>query len=143
MSARPVLEELIQRDGSLTPHSVLEEAIPEESPLHHYFEWDDTEAAHRHRLDQARSLIQRYRFAVEVEPERFVQIRSFTNVPTREGQYLPTDAALGAPATRDLVFRQAMRDVAALRAKYQALVDFDHVLQEALNQRRQRRKKAS
>ena len=143
MSARPLLEELVQRHGSLTPHTVLQEATPEESPLHHYFEWDDSEAAHRHRLDQARALIQRYRFTVEVEPERFVQIRSYTNVPTGEGQYVVTKDALGAPATRDLVFKQAMRDVAALRAKYQALVDFDHVLQEALRQRRPRRKKAS
>lgn len=49
--------------GRLTPDLVLEAASDPDSPLHSYFTWDDAEAAHKRRLDEARTLIR----AVKVE----------------------------------------------------------------------------
>lgn len=49
--------EAIAEDGELTATSVLAEAEREDSPLHKYFEWDDTEAARQYRLTQARGLV--------------------------------------------------------------------------------------
>lgn len=43
--------------GRLTPSAVVDEARDPESPLHSRFEWDDSKAAHAHRLSQARDLI--------------------------------------------------------------------------------------
>jgi len=43
--------------GKLKPAAVVENAKNEGSPLHPFFTWDDSEAAHQHRLDQARKLI--------------------------------------------------------------------------------------
>lgn len=43
--------------GRLTPDAVLEAARDPESPLHECFTWNDSVAAHEHRLDQARRLI--------------------------------------------------------------------------------------
>lgn len=39
------------------PQVVLDDARPEGSPLHPFFEWDDGEAAERWRLHQARQLV--------------------------------------------------------------------------------------
>lgn len=61
-----LLKERIQREverlaklhrGKVTVHHILEAAAAEDSPLHDQFEWDDTEAAQKWRLHQARQLL--------------------------------------------------------------------------------------
>lgn len=53
--------------GRLTPDAVVEAASEPDSPLHPCFEWDDTEAAARYRLDQARTLIRSVRVVVRTD----------------------------------------------------------------------------
>jgi len=53
----PVLQTLERKHGALTPEAVVREATKLRSPLHNWFEWDDTEAARQYRLEQARDLI--------------------------------------------------------------------------------------
>ena len=43
--------------GALRPADVLDAAKDKTSPVHSYFEWDDTKAAEQWRLEQARKLI--------------------------------------------------------------------------------------
>lgn len=43
--------------GNFTPTDVLDIAKSPKSPLHKYFEWDDSKAAHAYRLTQARHLV--------------------------------------------------------------------------------------
>jgi len=78
---KKVLTKIAKSNGGvLKVTDVLEEARKEDSVLHRYFEWDDTEAAERYRREQARALIQRCRIQlVETEP---VQIRAFVSLPT-------------------------------------------------------------
>lgn len=49
----------IEREGRLTPEEVLEHARDPDSPGHKHFEWDDTKAAYKHRIEQARELLAR------------------------------------------------------------------------------------
>lgn len=49
----------LDRDGEVAPADVLAAAIPEDSPIHGLFLWDDGVAGQRYRLDQARDLIRR------------------------------------------------------------------------------------
>ena len=51
------LQVLNELHGHLTTDLVLDAATKETSPLHHLFEWDDSLAAHAHRVWQARKLI--------------------------------------------------------------------------------------
>lgn len=51
------LRRLQDRHGRITPRSVVDDARNPESPLHGFFEWDDSKAAEAYRLDQARALI--------------------------------------------------------------------------------------
>jgi hypothetical protein len=63
--AKPLLEALRRLEdghGRLVPEDVVEAAREPSSPLHGYFTWDDTEAAARYRLDQARTLIRSVRY---------------------------------------------------------------------------------
>lgn len=47
----------LEQQGRLTPDMVVEHARDPESPAHDWFEWDDSKAAHKHRLEQARELL--------------------------------------------------------------------------------------
>lgn len=120
---------LYERDGRLTPESVVEEATDPANPLHGSFTWDDSEAARKHRLNEARSLIRSVRIYIHTAPEQTRRVRAFTHVAPKQS-YVPTERALGED--RDVVLEQCLREIEALRRKYSALVDFDTALRQAL-----------
>lgn len=68
--------------GRLTPEAVVEAASDPDSPLHSAFTWDDAEAAHQHRLDQARFLIRRVRVDVTVG-NRLIRLPVFVRDPAQ------------------------------------------------------------
>jgi hypothetical protein len=52
------IEQLVSdNDGEITPHIVLADARSKRSPLHDAFDWTDSEAAEKWRIQQARELI--------------------------------------------------------------------------------------
>jgi hypothetical protein len=61
---RDALAKLAQR-GMLSPHAVLDAASDPRHPLHSAFDWDDSEAAAKWRLEQARTLIRSVRVVIE------------------------------------------------------------------------------
>ena len=68
--AKQFLQALADRHGGiLTPDIVLEAAQDKASPIHHKFTWNNREAAHKRRLDEARALIREVR--IEVRTTRF------------------------------------------------------------------------
>lgn len=68
-----VIEELnkLAKNGRLTPRDVIDYARPDDSPLHEYFEWDDSIAADQYRLYQARKLIARVEVNYTTENIKF------------------------------------------------------------------------
>jgi hypothetical protein len=68
MSNPRVVERLheLERDGRLQPADVVTDARDPTSPLHSHSEWDDSVAAERYRLSQARSLIRSVKINVTV-----------------------------------------------------------------------------
>jgi hypothetical protein len=58
---------LESKQGKLTPQQVLEAARDEESPLHRFFEWDDSTAAEAYRVEQARDLIKKVKVIIQYE----------------------------------------------------------------------------
>lgn len=46
-----------KKGGKLQPIDIIKDAINKSSPLHDYFEWDDSEASKKYRIQQARELI--------------------------------------------------------------------------------------
>lgn len=59
----------LEQNGRCTPRRVLAAARSPDSPLHPYFEWDDTVAAEAHRIEQARALIRRIKIEIEYREE--------------------------------------------------------------------------
>lgn len=58
---------------------IVKNAKDKESPIHDYFEWDDSDAAHKYRLEQARHLIKRVKVYQAAESGK-VLVRAFVSV---------------------------------------------------------------
>ncbi len=80
--------------GRLTPEAVVADAGDPESPLHELFEWDDSIAAHQHRLYQARSVIRSVRMDVRVEQRSVSTVRYVRDPSAGEEQGYVSIASL-------------------------------------------------
>lgn len=80
------LRAIEKQQGILTPETVVLNAKAEDSPLHKYFTWDDTDAAERWRQEEARKLIQSVNVTF-LDSEGVEQsCRAFVNVKPDEGE---------------------------------------------------------
>ena len=118
--------------GELTPQDVLDDAKSHNSPLHTFFEWDDTAAAEQYRLHQARGLI-RSVVAVYVDDVRPAQrMKAFVHVPEPGApHYRDTSHALSQEKTRDLVLKRAWRELVQWKNKYKDLSEFADIVAAA------------
>lgn len=116
-----------QCKGELTPEDVLEDAKHDNSPLHSFFEWDDTAAAHAHRLAQARGLI-RAVVAVYVDDEKqrpAVRTKAYVHIPEPSApHYREAGHAMSQTKTRQLVLQRAWRELQAWKQRYKDLKEF-------------------
>lgn len=113
--------------GALTPDAVVAAATEEDHPLHSSFTWDDTAAAHAHRISQARHLIRRVRIIVPRQTPsgvREIAVRGLASVVDREvRQYVPVEEVMGDEQLIDQVMKQIAAELAVLRSKYRAYGD--------------------
>ncbi|HAZ61006.1 MAG TPA: hypothetical protein DCY89_05470 [Gammaproteobacteria bacterium] len=87
------LSRIADATGALTPALVVEAATDPESPLHDAFDWDDSAAAHKYRLVQARSMIRSVRFV-----RGDIVHHEYTNVLVeRSPMYVRTEALADKP----------------------------------------------
>lgn len=73
----------LDKNGRLTPEAVVRAAKDPTSPLHKRFEWDDSEAAHQYRLEQARRLIRSVMVTITTE-ERTISTVHYVRDPAAE-----------------------------------------------------------
>ena len=107
------LDRIRRRDGTLRPDVVVDEARPEEAPLHPAFEWRDQVAAEQWREHQASTLIK----VVRVVPSAPVEPRVASVRPV-------TQAAAAVVQRYDPLAREVMEAVGAVveaRRKVQEL----------------------
>lgn len=119
------LREIRKKEGGvLTSKMVLEYARDPDHPLHNFFEWDDSLAAERYRLEQAGHLV-RHLYAVVVmkdskKPEA-LPVRVYMHVKKNgERQYVPYDEIAEAPDLADQVLENTKRDLENIMARYAA-----------------------
>src|SRR3990167_8520546 len=86
--------------GSVTPTDIVAAARKKGSPLHEFFEWDDTVAAEQYRLVQARFLL---RIIVNIDDsENRPMVRAFVHVDPnlQSSRYMQIESALEHADTR-------------------------------------------
>lgn len=124
MTTAQVLEQLrIECGGTLTPEYVVSRASDPKHPLHKSFTWNDTEAARKWRLHQARNLIRVHVNVIwpDTKPTRvFVSLME----DRRSGVgYRSAVDVLEDDELRDQLIAQAKRDADLWRKKYGILRD--------------------
>lgn len=118
--------------GELTPEDILDDAKHDNSPLHSFFEWDDSTAAQQHRLAQARGLI-RSVVAIYVQPDKpAVRQKAYVHIAQGEtSHYRETSHAMKVKSTRDIVLKTAWREFQAWRNRYKDLKEFSDLFDAA------------
>lgn len=128
MDIREQLAEIRERRGALTAAVVLEEARDPANPLHNRFEWDDSEAAERYRLEQARNIIRSARIVYKdpTETSPAGNIRAYHSVERSDGTrvYEPAEEIAKDPQMTEFLKRSMHRDWTAMRRRYGAFEDF-------------------
>ncbi|MCA0425033.1 MAG: hypothetical protein LCH61_17250 [Proteobacteria bacterium] len=120
------LELLRKREhGELTPEDVVADARNPNSPLHQFFEWDDSEAAQQHRLGQARGLIRAVVAIYVSEDKPAVRTKAFIHISEPGApHYREASHALSMQKTRDMVLQRAWGELMQWKRRYQDLAEF-------------------
>ena len=123
--------ERLEGEGRLTPHDLVEEGRPEDSPMHPAFEWDDAVAGELYREVQASKII---RMLVTVpkgtsDPE---PVRAFVSQvkETDDGaqyRYKGICHVLRDVDDRDALLRSALMELNAFQRKYARLKELSGV----------------
>lgn len=112
----------LKANGVIRPVDVVDAAREESSPLHGWFNWDDSEAAHQYRLLQARNLLRVY---VIVDTPESNPVRALVSLTTDRnnpgGGYRAIADVMGDQELRDQLLRDAFVQLGNLRKKYQHL----------------------
>lgn len=119
-----------QCKGELTPEDILADAKHDNSPLHSFFEWSDSAAAHQYRLQQARGLIRAVVAVYTREDAPAVRTRAYVHVPeSKTPHYREMTHAMSQKKTRQMVLQQAWRELRAWKARYEHLKEFADLVQ--------------
>lgn len=111
--------------GLLHPCDVVDAARDEESPLHSYFEWDDSIAAEHHRQGQARKLITSI-VIVRKKGKKLTIVSTpvFTHLRADGSGYRETTQVYNTPDLKHAYIVQLKRDWLTFKQKH------DDVLKE-------------
>lgn len=133
------LEEIAKKHNRLTAYEVVADAEKENSPLREYFDWDDKIAAEKHRLNQARLLINRV-VITKVNKKTVKPVKAFVNITTGSNEtrtYVSTVQAMKSEDTRGHVIKKAFNQLNTWRETYSDLIEFSDlfpVIDEKLEQ---------
>jgi hypothetical protein len=133
MTNEELTGELVQigedHGGFVRPSDVVRAARLPRSPLHEFFEWDDSKAATGFRLEQARHLIRRVTVILTYGDEP-ISVRAFVSLvgDRGEGSYRSTVTVLGARETREQLLEEALAEMEAFQRKYRHLTEVAEVV---------------
>lgn len=114
------LEGLRAAHSGLTARLIVDDAKPETSPTHNQFDWDDSEAADKWRLHQARNLLISI-VTKTTDDETAEPMRAFVVVTEDDDQHYTSVAAVMADQDLlDQVLRRALRELEVFEKKYGA-----------------------
>ena len=118
------LKELYKERGKLLhPRDIVETARNKFSPLHSYFEWEDSVAAEKYRIEQARELLQKVYVKIQMPDGNMKMTQIFVSlISDREkGGYRTLVDVLSNIEMRKQLIQDALRDMQIFTNKYNTL----------------------
>lgn len=131
--------------GILQPAAVVDAARPKSSPLHDRFDWNDSEAAAKYRIWQARQLISITLTVIDSQdanaPAEKMWV-SLTSDRKADGGYRPLVRVLSDADMREQLLADALADLEVFRLKYGRLAELAKVFAAARKVEAKARKRA-
>ena len=119
-----VVKELQERDGVCSPQAFVEEARKEDSHIHGLFDWDDSTAAEKWRVHQARTIIGRVRVLLnKQETPAFVHVIITQDDGTQHEGYAGIEMAMNDAELRGQVFAEAQNGLKGWQSRLAAFTE--------------------
>jgi hypothetical protein len=112
--------------GRLVPKTIVDAARDRRSPLHTFFEWNDTVAAQKYRIIQATMLVRHVRVTIETPTMEAREVRAYVS-PYHGGGYVRIERALSDADMRQALLAQAREDLEAFKRRYEGFEELDQV----------------
>ena len=125
------LEDVRREHGVINTETVVESASSPESPLHKYFEWDDTVAAQKFREHQAGVLIRRVCLAKDNENDKIVPFYVAVvkeDSASKKKSYETLIAVMHEESLKVQYLNQCKREVESVVAKYRRVSELPEIL---------------
>lgn len=138
-----VVEQLEEKNGQVTKEDFLEVSRPDDSPTHALFEWDDSVAAERYRLDQSRTIINSLRIVYVNKDKEEVKVSAFVQTSPNGNStvYENIHDALKDEGKREVVLNRIRGELNAFIIRNQNIEELADILEEASSKLRKRGKK--
>ncbi len=111
-------------DTSITPEEVLRRAKDPNTELHKCFEWDDSIAAEKYRIEQARMVLRQIVY-VEVKKDA-APVRVF-QISREQRVYTPTKLIVKQPDEYQALLKRALMELEAFKRKYKTLGELEEI----------------
>ena len=100
------------------------------SELHKCFEWNDTVAAEKYRVSQARDVIRYLRITVPTEEGNLekTNVRLFVSTNSHDNNYKATEIVFQNKTEYDKLLAEAMSELKAFKQKYQGIKELSKIL---------------
>jgi hypothetical protein len=109
-------------EKKLLPDDVVDAAAHPDHPLHGDFNWDDTSAAHEHRLSQARELIRCVILEDDATGKKMpAYVSLMDDRKEKHGGYRSTEEVVNSPAHLAALDRTAKSELQSWTRRYQML----------------------
>lgn len=125
--AQKVADEISSIGDEITPAQILEKARDSSTELHKCFEWDDSKAAEKYRLSQARQVVHHLIIKDVEDKGEENPVRVFHQTENGGG-YKPFSVIVKNPTEYEKLLAQARNELRAFKRKYHTLSELEEIL---------------
>ena len=141
--------ELSRLGETITPHQVVDTARRPASPLHRFFEWQDSVAAEKFRLSQARHVVNHLTIEVKMPSGQVKPLKAFYSQMVEredddgeivaERKYLSITLVQREPVSANNAITQAKSELLAWKVRWQDYSDYFGPVIDAIQTIRRKR----
>lgn len=131
--AGKVFAEITSIGDSYTPEEIVEKANDPDSELHKCFEWDDTIAAHKYRLTQAREIVRSLVVVKDKTDEQKnppIISRAIVSTNENNNRYEKVTVAVRNEENYERLCNAALRELEVFKRKYSAIIGLRDMIEE-------------
>lgn len=129
-NAETVYHEIGSIGESASTEDIVEYAKDKKTELHKCFEWDDTIAGHKYRLEQAKRILTMIVVKADEEVEKtFEPVRIFVKSGERLHEYTKVNIAVKNDDAYQKLLESARRDAEAFVRKYESLPEVREIIE--------------